>query len=75
MESTHEKQSIVKVRVYPGADAEFTLFNDDGTTYAYEDGAGSITRMHWNDAEHKFTHNGAAAWTQPDSAIVEVAGR
>ena len=75
VESTHEKQSIIKVRVYPGADAEFTLFNDDGTTYAYENGAGSITRMHWNDAEHKFTHDGAAAWTQPDSAIVEVVGR
>ena len=54
---------------------EFTLFNDDGTTYAYENGAGSMTRMHWNDAEHKFTHDGATAWTEPDSAIVEVVGQ
>ena len=45
-----QKQSIAKVRVYPGADAEFTLFSDDGTTYAYEKGAGSITHLHWDDA-------------------------
>ena len=32
---------IASVRVYPGADADFTLFSDDGTTYAYEKGAGS----------------------------------
>ena len=43
VESTHEKQTIAKVRIYPGADASFTLFSDDGTTYAYEKGAGSVT--------------------------------
>ncbi len=75
VESTHDKQSIVKVRVYPGADADFTLFSDDGTTYAYESGAGSITQLRWDDAAHKLTHEGPAAWTAPDSTIVEVAGR
>jgi hypothetical protein len=38
------------VRVYPGADGSFTLFSDDGQTYAYEKGAGSVTRLHWDDA-------------------------
>jgi alpha-D-xyloside xylohydrolase len=75
VESTHDKQSIAKIRVYPGADAGFTLFNDDGATYAYENGAGSVTRMHWNEADHKFSHDGAAAWTQPDSEIVEIIGK
>ena len=51
--STSEKQDIAKVRVYPGADADFTLFSDDGTTYAYEKNAGSITKLHWNDATRK----------------------
>jgi alpha-D-xyloside xylohydrolase len=74
VESTHEKQAIAKVMVYPGADASFTLFSDDGTTYAYENGAGSITKLHWDDAKHKLTHEGAAAWSEPDSKIVEVAG-
>ncbi|MGA7339035.1 MAG: TIM-barrel domain-containing protein [Terracidiphilus sp.] len=74
IESTREKQAIEKIRVYPGADAGFTLFSDDGATYAYETGAGSITRVHWDEAGRRLTHQGAAAWTAPDSAIVEVVG-
>ena len=74
VESTHEKQAIEKVRVYPGADADFTLFSDDGQTYAYEKGAGSVTRLHWDEAGHRLTHEGAPAWTVPDSEIMEVAG-
>ena len=74
VESTHQAQAIARIRVYPGAEASFTLFSDDGTTYAYEQGAGSITRMHWDDAAGKFTHHGAEAWSGADSAIVEVVG-
>ena len=74
VESTHETQAIAKVRVYPGADASFTLFSDDGKTYAYESGAGAITHLHWDEAAQKLTHEGAPAWNQPDSTIVEVAG-
>ncbi len=73
VESTHQAQAIANVRVYPGADADFTLFSDDGTTYAYEKGAGSITRLHWNDKKQQLTHEGAPAWSGPDSAIVQVA--
>jgi alpha-glucosidase (family GH31 glycosyl hydrolase) len=75
VQSTHDKQSIEKVRIYPGADASFTLFSDDGTTYAYEKGAGSIVRLHWDEAAGKFSHEGATAWASPDSAVVEVVGR
>jgi alpha-D-xyloside xylohydrolase len=45
------RRRLQQVRIYPGADASFTLFSDDGTTYAYEKGAGSITRLHWDDAK------------------------
>jgi len=75
VESTHQAQAISKVRVYAGADVSFTLFSDDGKTYAYEKGAGSVTRLGWNDAAGKFTHEGAQAWSGLDSAIVEVVGR
>jgi alpha-D-xyloside xylohydrolase len=75
VESTHETQAIARIRVYPGADASFTLFSDDGTTYAYEKGAGSITRMHWDEAGQRLTHEGASAWSAADNAIVEVIGR
>ena len=74
VESTHQAQAIAKIRVYPGADANFTLFSDDGKTYAYEKGAGSLTRLHWDDARQHLTHEGDPAWSGPDSAIVEVAG-
>jgi alpha-glucosidase/alpha-D-xyloside xylohydrolase len=70
--STHEPQAIAAVRVYPGADADFTLYSDDGTTYSYEKGAGSTTTLHWDDAMHQLTHAGAAAWTEPDSRIVDI---
>ena len=75
VESTHQHQAIAKVRIYPGADASFMLFSDDGMTYAYEKGAGSITRLHWDDQRQQLTHVGAAAWTGADAAMVEVAGR
>lgn len=65
-------QSIASVHVYPGADGDFTLFSDDGTTYGYEKGAGSVTKLHWDDASHQLRHQGAAAWTEPDAKIIEV---
>jgi alpha-D-xyloside xylohydrolase len=75
IESTSQVQKIVKLRVYPGADAEFALYQDDGTTYAYEKGDSRITRLHWNDATYKLDHQGPPAWTVPDSEIVDVVGK
>jgi alpha-D-xyloside xylohydrolase len=74
VESTHQAQAIEHVRVYPGANADFTLFSDDGKTYAYENGAGSVTHLHWDETKQQLTHQGAAAWTQSDSQIVETTG-
>ncbi len=72
IESTSQVQKIAKVRVYPGADADFSLCQDDGTTYAYEQGDSRITRLHWNDAKGKLDQQGAPAWTVPDSESVDV---
>jgi alpha-D-xyloside xylohydrolase len=63
VESTHDKQSIARVRVYSGADGDFTLYNDDGQTYAYEKGDRQITHLHWDDAAQKLTQTGAKAWS------------
>ncbi|MGD0789585.1 MAG: DUF5110 domain-containing protein, partial [Terracidiphilus sp.] len=70
--STQQTQAIASVRIYPGADADFTLYSDDGTTYSYEKGTGSTTTLHWDDARQKLTHTGAAAWTEHDSRIVDI---
>lgn len=72
VESTKDKQAIASVRVYPGANASFSLFTDDGTTYGYEKGVDSITKLSWDDATHKLKHEGAAAWSGADASIVKV---
>jgi len=73
--SASESQSIASVRVYPGADGEFTLFSDDGNTYKYENGSGSITKLHWDNASQQLKHEGGTAWTEPDSKIVVIVHR
>ncbi len=45
----------LEVRVYPGADAQFTLYEDDGDTYAYEKGASSRIPMRWDDKKRTLT--------------------
>jgi alpha-D-xyloside xylohydrolase len=72
IQSTNEKQSIKTIRIYPGASGHFTLYSDDGTTYAYENGEHDITELKWDQALQKLTHTGAAAWTVPDTDVVEV---
>jgi alpha-D-xyloside xylohydrolase len=72
--STHQQQAIASVSVYPGANGDFTLYNDDGTTYAYEKGDHSITNLHWNDALGRFTHDGEQAWTGSDNTLVKIVG-
>jgi alpha-D-xyloside xylohydrolase len=73
--STNEPQALAKIRIYPGADGSFTLYQDDGKTYAYEKGESRITRLHWNDASGKLTHEGATAWSGPDASLLEVIGQ
>ena len=75
IESTNQKQTLTKLRVYPGTDGSFTLYNDDGNTYAYEKGDSKITHLRWEDTTQKFTHDGADAWVGPDTALLEVIGR
>jgi alpha-D-xyloside xylohydrolase len=69
--SAQQPQPIASVRVYPGADADFALFSDDGTTYSYEKGGGSITQFHWDEATHRLTHEGAA-WSGSPVTVVGV---
>jgi alpha-glucosidase len=45
----------LEVRVYPGADAAFALYEDDGDTYAYQQGASSRIPMRWDDRTRTLT--------------------
>jgi alpha-glucosidase/alpha-D-xyloside xylohydrolase len=75
VDSAQEKQRIGSVRVYPGANGSFPLFEDDGKTYAYEKGGGSITTLTWDEAAHRLTHDGGAASSELDKATVVVIGK
>jgi alpha-D-xyloside xylohydrolase len=75
IENTHQVQKIAKLRVYAGASADFTLYQDDGKTYAYEKGDCSITHLHWDGVARRLSHEGPPAWTLPDAQILEVVGR
>jgi alpha-D-xyloside xylohydrolase len=72
IESTKQKQKIAKVMIYPGADGDAVIYNDDGLTYAYEKGGSSVTHLHWNDSARQLTHTGAHAWAKNDSDIIEL---
>jgi alpha-D-xyloside xylohydrolase len=39
-----------EIRIYPGADGSFTLYEDDGETYGYEHGERATTALRWDDA-------------------------
>jgi alpha-D-xyloside xylohydrolase len=73
--SAQQAQTIASVRVFPGANGSFTLFQDDGKSYDYEKGSGSTTRLSWDDAARKLKHEGAPAWSGPDDAVVTVVGK
>lgn len=54
MEWTDEKPlEEITLMVYPGANSDFTLYEDDGLTYGYERGEYAVTRIHWNNAAGK----------------------
>ena len=72
VESTNTRQRIAKLRVYPGADADFEVYRDDGTTYDYEQGKFELTKLHWSEAEHQLTRSGAALDVVAEKELIEV---
>jgi alpha-D-xyloside xylohydrolase len=51
---TGEKPATeLEIRVYPGTDGDFTLYEDEGTNYNYEKGMRSTIHFHWNDAKRE----------------------
>ena len=45
----------LEMRVYPGADGSFTLYEDEGDSYNYEKGAYSTITFRWNDKNRTLT--------------------
>jgi alpha-D-xyloside xylohydrolase len=67
IQSTASKQAIAQIKVYPGKDGQFRLYDDDGVSYDYEHGKSSVTLLKWDDAAGKLSASGG------DAALVKAA--
>ena len=47
--TTEKPADPIELRIYPGADTTFTLYEDEGTNYNYEKGQYSTITFKWND--------------------------
>lgn len=45
----------LELRVYPGADADFTLYEDENDNHNYQKGAYTTITMHWNEKTQQLT--------------------
>jgi len=76
VQSTASKQAIAEIRVYPGKDGEFALYDDDGVSYDYEKGKGSVTRLRWDNAKGTLSASGGdAALAKAAQGLLKVAGK
>jgi alpha-D-xyloside xylohydrolase len=53
-----EKEDPIELRIYPGADGEFALYEDENDNFNYENGAYSIITFKWDDKKKALTING-----------------
>lgn len=47
--STEKPEDPIELRIYPGADAEFVLYEDENDNYSYEKGIYATISFHWNE--------------------------
>lgn len=56
--NTSVRQSLEAIRVYPGRNASFTFYDDDGVTNAYRKGGGTRVTLRWDDARKTLVASG-----------------
>ncbi len=53
--STEKPADPIELRIYRGADGDFTLYEDENDNYDYEKGAYATIFLHWDDANQTLT--------------------
>ena len=53
--STQKAADPLELRIYPGADGDFTLYEDENDSYRYEKGVYATIPIHWNDRTKTLT--------------------
>lgn len=69
-----EKADPIELRIYTGADAETTIYEDNGRDNSYEHGAYAQTAIHWNEAKKTLTINARRGTfaTMPESHTFQI---
>ena len=53
--STEKAADPIEIRVYPGADGDFTLYEDENDNYDYAKGQHATIQLHWDDTAKSLT--------------------
>jgi alpha-D-xyloside xylohydrolase len=53
--STEKPADPIELRIYRGADGDFTLYEDENDNYNYEKGAYATIPLHWDEANVTLT--------------------
>jgi alpha-D-xyloside xylohydrolase len=53
--ATEKPVDPIELRIYPGADGNFSLYEDENDNYDYEKGVYSTIAFHWDDAKRLLT--------------------
>ena len=53
--ATEKNWDNLELKIYEGADGEFTLYEDENDNYNYENGIYSTIKFTWNDAKKVLT--------------------
>jgi alpha-D-xyloside xylohydrolase len=53
--STEKPADPIELRVYPGADGDFTFYEDENDNYDYVRGEHATIKLHWDDATKTLT--------------------
>jgi alpha-glucosidase/alpha-D-xyloside xylohydrolase len=60
-----ESDAPISLTVYPGADGKSALYEDDGHTFAFEEGDFSSTELRWDDAAGTLTLRSSGGKLKP----------
>ena len=75
MPSTAATQNLESIRVYPGRDTSFTLYDDDGTTNAYRKTGGRSATLRWDDKARRLAASGRLPTGQSPEPLVKIIGQ
>ena len=74
VQNTMQRQALTEIRVYPGASASFTLYDDDGVSNAYKSGGGRSAVLRWDDSSKRLSTSAKLPTGQDAMPLLKVVG-